>query len=361
MVFPWWSKSSVAVTVILAVVALTGCNRLSGEVYPFAKTMVDRNGPALRLAITSFGGLPPDRLDDFLNALKRAARRRHMTIVVGQAFAGDGVMAGRMDARNHSGDVIVGWVWRVAQYGHPLRKTISGHEIIPAAPGHDPWSSVDNMALDRIAEHGLEDIALYFSALGYATRIAGLPPPADGFKRFDDNAADSLDPDLIGPLELAAMAGEPGYPDRPPASHPVQDKAQAMPETASRQLVNARARPHIGNVALLGVTGAPGAGNAELAAALATVLEQAGWPVVARPGKSSLRIGGQVTLGPSKGASQTVQLSWTIRDPNGALIGTMEQKNTVPTGSLSKSWGQSAILAARAAAAGLFNLVGQLR
>ncbi|MEG9884288.1 MAG: hypothetical protein V6Z86_06665 [Hyphomicrobiales bacterium] len=348
-------------TVMLAVLALAGCDRLSGEVYPFAKTTVDGNGPALRLAITSFGGLPPDRLDDFLNALKRAARRRHITIVVGPASAGDGVMAGRMDARKHRGDVIVGWVWRVAQYGHPLRKTISGHEIIPAAPGRDPWSGVDDMALNRIAEHGLEDIALHFGELGYATRIAGLPPPAEGFKQFDDNAADSIDPDLIGPLELAAMKGEPGYPDAPTASRPVQDKAQTMKVSGTRQSVNARAGSHIGNVALLGVTGAPGAGNAELAGALATVLKQAGWPIVARPGKSSLRIGGRVTFGPSKGASQTVHLLWTIRDPNDALIGTVEQKNTVPTGSLIKSWGQSAILAARAAASGLFNLVGQVR
>jgi hypothetical protein len=117
----------------------------------------------------------------------------------------------------------------------------------------------------------------------------------------------------------------------------------------------------INQVALIGVTGSPGRGNDELFLAMRKVLRQAGWPVVKKPGKSTLAISGRVALAAPKSGVQQVKLAWAVTLPTGKVLGTVRQANDVPAGSLNKGWGQTAGYAAEAAAEGIFNLVEQVR
>ncbi len=117
----------------------------------------------------------------------------------------------------------------------------------------------------------------------------------------------------------------------------------------------------IDKVALVGVTGSPGRGNDELYLAMRKVLRDAGWPVVTKPGKTTLSISGRVALTAPKSGVQQVKLAWAVTLPTGKVLGTVRQANDVPAGSLNKGWGQTAGYAAEAAAEGIFNLVEQVR
>jgi hypothetical protein len=120
-------------------------------------------------------------------------------------------------------------------------------------------------------------------------------------------------------------------------------------------------RGGIDKVALVGVTGSPGRGNDELYLAMRKVLRNAGWPVVKRPGKTTLSISGRVAFTAPKSGVQQVKLAWAVTLPTGKVLGTVRQANDVPAGSLNKGWGQTAGYAAEAAAEGIFNLVEQVR
>jgi hypothetical protein len=61
------------------------------------------------------------------------------------------------------------------------------------------------------------------------------------------------------------------------------------------------------------------------------------------------------------GEAQKVVLRWTVKAPNGDILGAVEQANDVPAGSLDSAWGKAADHAALAAAQGIFDLVDKLR
>jgi hypothetical protein len=137
-----------------------------------------------------------------------------------------------------------------------------------------------------------------------------------------------------------------------PAKKPGAEKIASL-EKPARSKINA--------VAVLPVRGAPGNGNAELTKALRDTLSAAGWPVVAKSGANALTVTGKVRIAPTQGNSQKVILAWTVLSPEGRTLGTVDQANDVPAGSLDQAWGQTAVDAAQGAATGLFDLVKKLR
>jgi len=112
---------------------------------------------------------------------------------------------------------------------------------------------------------------------------------------------------------------------------------------------------------VLQVKGAPGSGNAELTLAMRETLSSAGWPVLAKPRDDALTISGKVKIDPANGTTQRVALAWTVASPDGKKLGTINQANEIPAGSLDSGWGDTAIYAAQAAATGIFDLVKKFR
>jgi hypothetical protein len=159
----------------------------------------------------------------------------------------------------------------------------------------------------------------------------------------------SAPPPAVPPPQAAANA--PAVPD-PPAAEPEAAAPKAKPKPGSTV---------IKAVAVASVTGAPGQGNAELAAAMRKVLAGAGWPVASGPRPDALSITAQVKLDPPGATTQTVHITWVVASPRGRVLGTVGQTNGVPPHSLDASWGETAGLAAQAASDGIFKLVGQNR
>lgn len=104
------------------------------------------------------------------------------------------------------------------------------------------------------------------------------------------------------------------------------------------------------------VSGAPGDGNATLAAALARELASSGASFVDAKG-AALRIEGRVAVGPPKDGKQSITIDWRVHDKDGRALGTVSQKNEIPQGSLDGEWGRTADAAAAAAAQGIIKLI----
>jgi hypothetical protein len=54
-------------------------------------------------------------------------------------------------------------------------------------------------------------------------------------------------------------------------------------------------------------------------------------------------------------------LNWTVKMPDGEVLGTIKQANDIEPGSLDQAWGDTAYLAAQAASEGIFELVEKVR
>ena len=180
-----------------------------------------------------------------------------------------------------------------------------------------------------------------------------MPPPLDNLAQAGPGAEQEID------FETLHGPGRSGLSDPAAGAEPVV--AEDVPaETAFASKVASGAQA-IEGVAVTGVTGAGEAGNGELAAALVRVLGDAGWPVRQEPGVNVLAIEGDVTVSRPQGNAQKVALRWTVRSPDGEVVGAVEQANDVPAGSLDDGWGDAADHAALAAAQGIFDLVDKLR
>ena len=208
------------------------------------------------------------------------------------------------------------------------------------------------------------------------------PPPADVLAKPGPGAENELDPALFAglppqartelglpPVDAPATASSTATPPKPSpranartAAARAETGSKATPNRGTRQQkATGKAQVRIASVAVVKVEGAPGKGNAELTRALRLVLRKAGWPVRTRPAPDSMRISGRVELGPKTPRGQRVRLKWTVKAPNGKLLGVIDQNNIVPSGSLDEGFGASALPAAEGAAEGIFNLVRRLQ
>ena len=180
------------------------------------------------------------------------------------------------------------------------------------------------------------------------------PPPSDALVIPGPDAENELDPALFAGLPPQARA-ELGLSD-------ADVNNNTPPATKHSENVKKPAGSvKIASVAVLAVTGAPGKGNAELARALRLVLRKAGWPVHAQKRPDAMTVTGRVELGPKTPNGQRVRLTWTVRAPDGRVLGTITQSNVVESGSLDKGFGPAALPAAEGAAQGIFKLVRRLR
>ena len=117
------------------------------------------------------------------------------------------------------------------------------------------------------------------------------------------------------------------------------------------------AAPSPGGIAIAAVEGAPGDGDISLRRAMAYELRRLGVAVTEDRAAAATIVRGAVRLGDAGDGTETVEIVWTALSAEGDELGTVTQANRVPKGALARSWGATAILAARAAAAGIARLI----
>ena len=74
-------------------------------------------------------------------------------------------------------------------------------------------------------------------------------------------------------------------------------------------------------------------------------------------GANVYTVAGKVKMGRPSGNKQSIAIEWRVSDPAGKNLGKVSQQNTIPKGSLDRSWGTSADKAAAAAADGIVKLL----
>ncbi|MCZ6603919.1 MAG: hypothetical protein O7A03_02110 [Alphaproteobacteria bacterium] len=108
------------------------------------------------------------------------------------------------------------------------------------------------------------------------------------------------------------------------------------------------------------VDGAPGTGNLELTQAMRFALaELGGIAVVTQPG-DALKLGGAVLIEAGPDGVDRIAITWRLFDGQGKEIGTIDQENEVPSGSLDGAWGPTARAIALAASTGLAELLARV-
>ena len=162
-------------------------------------------------------------------------------------------------------------------------------------------------------------------------------------------------------VDLETLNGPQAVAPEQVAAAPLPNAAAQPPEPPPTLQAPKPGATAIKAVAVLAVVGASASGNRELTGAMRKVLKDAGWPVLSAPRKDALTLRGHVALAAAQGPNQTVHISWQVSSPQGKALGNVDQNNQVPVHSLDGAWGETAGLAAQAAAEGLFKLIAQYR
>ncbi len=112
-------------------------------------------------------------------------------------------------------------------------------------------------------------------------------------------------------------------------------------------------------VAVYPVEGAPGDGNDLLRRALALALDRAPVELTNDLVQGGHVVQGDVSVERLNNGQDKVVISWTVMDAQGQQIGTVDQQNQVPGGSLDRSWGAVAAPIADAAVGSIVGLLKQ--
>jgi hypothetical protein len=105
------------------------------------------------------------------------------------------------------------------------------------------------------------------------------------------------------------------------------------------------------------IVGAPGDGTVSLRRAIGFAMQKRGFRLTESITDNGIVISGTVRVTHQGQAGDDITITWTALAPDGSQLGTVEQQNRVPAGSLSGAWGVTAFRIAQAAAPGLARLL----
>ncbi len=334
----------------LAAVLLAAC---SGIPKPFSrdKGWFNTSDPdAPPVTISSIDGAPKTSVDRIASQLYTESKRRGFNTTVGGNSRSAITMKGHLTAAPTAKGTTVIYVWDVTSPDGTQKHRISGEETIPGGDTFaDPWAAVDDSAMQRIAADTTQELSLFISKLGFDARMASVPPPA------------SMLSDQADSIQTASITNTLHSPIEPAAATPPADQTAAAPDPADKRKPEGKPTKRANAIAVPLVVGAKGNGNVELASAMRRAMAVAGVPVIKKHRKGAITVAGTVKLSPAVGSRQTVELAWRVIDAKGEELGVISQKNQIPAGSLDKGWGQTAQLAAQAAAGGIFKLLSNVQ
>ena len=257
---------------------------------------------------------PPDAISKSLTAqLSDAAERQRIGIVRTQGEPANYTLRGYLavPAKDKSGTKL-SYIWDVTDPAGKRVNRITGEETLAPTGGGDAWGAVTPQIMQAISDKTMSSLAAWLP-----TQAQTGVPIAGGASAQPAVAQGAL------PAATVASAQVGG------------------PTTGSIPSTILATAPR--------VAGAPGDGNASLAAAMRRELEEKGVQV-SEAGQNVYRVAADVKIKPPKDGMQAISINWTVNDPKGVEVAKITQNNEVPAGFLDKSWGPSAEDAAKAAA-----------
>lgn len=318
-----WKRFSLAIATALLGGALAGCETTSGL---FGSSSDDSANaaavaqaapppapvPKTRISIAPVIGAPEGIAKQLSQQLGSSLEARQ----IGVAKAGeaaDFTVRGYVVAAKDKSATKISYIWDVNDASGKRVNRVTGEESGPLSD-RDPWAVVTANIVQAIAERAAGSLA------------TSLPAAAAG-----------------SPIAAAAAPSAAG------AQRTSATTTASIPQSQSGAVV----------AMVPSVTGAPGDGPQALSAAMQKELTRNGVQLAQGSSATAYRIEGKVQLGPSKSGTQPIQIEWQVKDPKGNKLGTVSQKNEIPQGSLDGAWGQTADVAAAAAAQGVIKLLPQ--
>jgi hypothetical protein len=125
----------------------------------------------------------------------------------------------------------------------------------------------------------------------------------------------------------------------------------AMRRSDPNSLINRPAR-----IVVLGVSGAPGDGNTELAREMRLQLPPVGEVVQDTPTNADFSVEGKVATAPGANGTERIEVQWIVSDAHGER-GRIVQLNEVPPHALDVHWSDVALVVAKEAAGGVKSVV----
>lgn len=111
-----------------------------------------------------------------------------------------------------------------------------------------------------------------------------------------------------------------------------------------------------GTISIGAITGAPGSGDRDLAAALAASLPLHGLAVTTdATGETTVQ--GQISVTPAGEGVERIVLTWRVLGADGSELGQLSQDNQISAGSLDGAWGEIAYLIADGVASGVAEIL----
>jgi hypothetical protein len=291
--------------------------------------------PVSKVAIAPIIGAPDGVAKQLQQDFTGAMEHQRVAIVPAGDASANYTLRGYIVAAKDKANTKVSYIWDVTDTTGKRVNRVTGEELAPAAGGKDPWTAVTPQLTQMIAEKSASSLGQWLPGQSATQAVSNVatPPPAGA------GAAPS-------PPVAAAPAPEPV----------AQRVASAAPQTPATASIGRDAGV---NAMVPSVTGAPGDGSVSLTSAIQRELSKNGVSLADRAAASTYRVEGRVVMGPPADGRQAIAIDWTVKDPKGAKLGTVSQKNDVPAGSLDGAWGSNASEAAEAAAQGILKLLPQ--
>jgi hypothetical protein len=130
--------------------------------------------PNATVAFESIDGPPPAIFQHLVQTLTEEAQLRRIPVVTRSGPA-DYRVRGYLAAYVERGRTAISWVWDV--YDSEGRRTLRiAGEVPTANSGRDPWASADEGVLRRLAQAGMERLAIFLGAPDRRPAIAAASP-----------------------------------------------------------------------------------------------------------------------------------------------------------------------------------------
>lgn len=312
--FAWRAAALVMAAAFVA--TLGGCASVSvGSLLSKKETATKTT--ALPIAVAPIIGAPATVSKALSRELASAAARRSIPVVSGQNAAAAYTLRGYLATSPEAGGQKLAYIWDVTDASGKRVHRILGQEPIKAASPQSPWAGVDAKVLQKIATKTTADLAAWMPG-----GTTGSVPKAVAAAPARPSAAEKK-----APIRTAARANA-----------PVGDPGDFFARVPN-------------------VTGAPGDGKKALTLAIKKQLFKRGLKLTSNRGTNVYTVRGSVKMGSLQNDTQSISIDWQVLDPKGKSLGTVSQKNTIPKGSLDKTWGNTADAAAAAASDGIVKLL----
>lgn len=308
--------------------ALSGCessNNLFGSAGEPTPALADQGtqppaGQTAKLAIAPLLGPPENVNKMFQTQVASALERQKLSVAKTPADKSEFTLRGYIVSVNEKARTKVSYIWDVTDAAGKQVHRISGEESVAATQGKDPWAAITPQLVDAIANKTTASVTTWLGAQPAAPAAGGVPMA---------NAA----PGTPGSSLAAAL--------------PAPVAAAASPQGPTTGSIGRGAGA---NVMLGSVTGAPGDGSVALSSAMQKALAAKGVSLTDKASGQTYKVLGKVAVGQPANGKQSIQIDWELNDPQGKFYKRVTQKNEIPQGMLDGAWGQTADMAANAAA-----------